>query len=206
MPVFIAALRGRDAIAARLLEFLILTNVRTGTALGATWDQIDLEAAIWRVPVINLKDKKHRKEAFRVPLPERALDILREMQLVKLSRYVFPGSQGKPLSNMAMLVLLRRMSSGEEKWMDATCGKAIVPHGFRASFRTWCEEVARVPHAVVEEAMGHVVGSAVERAYRRTDVLEQRRALMQSWSDHCEPAPADNILKLTRSAGSARPG
>jgi integrase len=88
---------------------------------------------------------------------------------------------------MAMLVLLKRMNSGEAQWLDPTTGKRIVPHGFRATFRTWCEEVARFPHAVVEEAMGHVVGTAVERAYRRTDVLAQRRELMDAWARHCEP-------------------
>lgn len=198
MPDFVAALRAREATAARLLEFLILTNVRTGAALAAKWDEFNLEAAVWSVPVVNLKDKKHRKEPFRVPLSARALDILREMQLARVSDYVFPGSCGKPLSNMAMLTLLKRMKSGGDQWMDAVSGKAVVPHGFRATFRTWCEETARFPHAVVEEAMGHVVGTTVERAYRRTDVLEQRRGLMQAWANHCEPKNVGNVVVITR--------
>ena len=200
MPAFVAALREREAVAARLLEFLILTNVRTGAALSATWKEFDLDAAVWTVPVVNLKDKKHRKEAFRVPLSKRALEILRELGTARVSRYVFPGSSGKPLSNMAMLTLLKRMNSGETKWLDPTSGKPIVPHGFRATFRTWCEEVARFPHAVVEEAMGHVVGTAVERAYRRTDVLEQRRALMAAWASHCEPKGKSNVVAMKRGA------
>ncbi len=142
MPAFIAALRDRDAMAARMLEFLILTNVRTGAVLAATWDEFDLDAAVWKVPLANLKDKKHRKEAFRVPLSARALDILRELQPAKISWWVFPGYHGKRLSNMAMLTLLRRMNSEDQKWLDPTSGKAIVPHGFRAAFRTWCEEIA----------------------------------------------------------------
>ena len=137
--------------------------------------------------VLNLKDKKHRKEPLRVPLSVQALHILREMQVARVSAYVFPGSRGNPLSNMAMLTLLKRMNSGDEQWLDPTSGRSIVPHGFRATFRTWCEETAHFPHAVIEEAMGHVVGTAVERAYRRTDVLEQRRALMAAWATHCEP-------------------
>src|SRR5262249_42977800 len=116
-----------------------------------------------------------------------------------ISQYVFPSSRGKPLSNMAMLVLLMRLNNGEAIWLDPTSGRPIVPHGFRATFRTWCEEVARFPHAVVEEAMGHVVGSNVERAYRRTDVLEQRRELMAAWARHCEPDAASNVVKLERS-------
>jgi integrase len=201
MPVFMAALRAREATAARLLEFLILTNVRTGAALAAKWDEFNLEAAIWAVPVINLKDKRHRKEAFRVPLSARALDILREMQVARVSDHVFPGSRGKPLSNMAMLTLLKRMKNGGEQWLDPTSGRPIVPHGFRATFRTWCEETVHFPHAVIEEAMGHVVGTAVERAYRRTDVLEQRRALMAAWTAHCEPRKGGNIIPLTSRHG-----
>ena len=198
MPEFMSAVREREALAARLLEFLILTNVRTAAALSSTWKEFELDAGIWSVPVANLKDKKHRKEAFRVPLSARAIEILRELEAARISRYVFPGSSGKPLSNMAMLVLLKRMNSGETKWLDPTCGKPVVPHGFRATFRTWCEEVARFPHAVVEEAMGHVVGTAVERAYRRTDVLEQRRALMAAWAAYCEPQSAGNVVLMAR--------
>jgi integrase len=111
--------------------------------------------------------------------------ILTELQSAKISRWAFPGYHGKPLSNMAMLTLLKRMNSVDQKWLDPTSGKAIVPHGFRASFRTWCEEIAHFPHSVVEEAMGHVVCTAVERAYRRTDVLEKRRGQpqrLQAWS------------------------
>ena len=203
MPAFVSALRDREATAARLLEFLILTNVRTDAALKATWKEFDLDAGVWTVPVVNLKDKRHRKEPFRVPLSDRALEILREFEAARLSRYVFPGASGNPLSNMAMLVLLKRMNSGETKWIDPASGKPVVPHGFRATFRTWCEEVARFPHAVVEEAMGHVVGTAVERAYRRTDVLEQRRELMTAWAAHCEPAKSDNVVSFRKSGGDA---
>jgi integrase len=199
MPDFVAALRGRDATAARLLEFLILTNVRTGTALAAEWREIDLDAAVWIVPVDKLKDAKHRKEPFRIPLSPRAVAILREMEAGKTSRYVFPGATGKPLSNMAMLILLKRMNSGETKWLDPVQEKPIVPHGFRSSFRTWAEETAHFPHHAVETAMGHVVGTAVERIYNRTDALEQRRRLMDSWAAHCEPKSGENVVAFKRS-------
>jgi integrase len=188
MAEFMTALRERDAITARALEFLILTNVRTDALLEATWDQIDLDASIWIVPLPNLKDRKHRTEPFRVPLSPRAVEIVREMEKMRLSRSVFPSPSGaQALSNMAMLTLLKRMNSGAVKWVDKD-GRPITAHGFRSSFRTWAEEVATFPHAVVEQAMGHQVGNKVERAYRRTDLLEKRRELMEAWSRFCEPS------------------
>jgi len=189
LPVFFADLRARDAIAARALEFLILTNVRTDAVLKSKWSELDLDLAIWSVPLANLKDRKHRKEAFRVPLPARAVEITREMERIKVSDYVFPGqAPGKPFSNMALLVLLKRMNAAAvEKWVDPVDKRPITAHGFRATFRTWAEEATGFPHAVIEEAMGHRVGGQVERAYRRTDVLEKRRELMALWASQCEP-------------------
>jgi integrase len=191
MPEFMADLRARDAIAARALEFLILTNVRTDTVLQANWDQFDLEQGVWTVPLANLKDRRHRTDGFRVPLVERAIEIVRPMRQGQVSRYVFPGqAHGKPLSNMALLVLLKRMNTGEKKWLDPASSRPITAHGFRATFRTWAEEVATVSHAVIEQAMGHQVGTQVERAYRRTDVLDKRRALIEAWAQWCEPNAA----------------
>jgi integrase len=191
MPEFMADLRARDAIAARALEFLILTNVRTDAVLKVTWDQFALDQAVWTVPLLNLKDRRHRNEGFRVPLAERAVEIVQQMRLGQISRYVFPGqAYGKPLSNMALLTLLKRMNAGEKKWLDPASSRPITAHGFRATFRTWAEEVATVPHAVIEQAMGHQVGTQVERAYRRTDVLDKRRALMEAWARWCEPNAA----------------
>ena len=140
------------------------------------------------MPLVNLKDRKHRKEAFRVPLSARAVEIVREMERARVSEFVFPGQvHGRPFSNMAFLTLLKRMNAGEKKWLDPASGKPITAHGFRATFRTWAEEVATFPHAVVEQAMGHQVGTQVERAYRRTDVLDMRRKLMDAWAQWCEP-------------------
>ena len=197
MAEFMADLRGRDAVAARALEFLILTNVRTDAVLKATWDQFDLEQAVWTVPLTNLKDRKHRTEGFRVPLVARAVKIVSADGRARVSRYVFPGQvHGKPLSNMALLTLLKRMNSGEKKWIDPTGDRPITAHGFRATFRTWAEEVATFPHAVVEQAMGHQVGTQVERAYRRTDILDKRRHLMEAWAQWCEPKAAGNLSPL----------
>jgi integrase len=147
---------------------------------------------------------KHRKESFRVPLTTRAAEIAREMEKIKLSDYVFPGqAPDKPFSNMALLTLLKRMNAvASEKWVDPTDKRPITAHGFRATFRTWAEEATGFPHAVIEEAMGHKVGGQVERAYRRTDVLEKRRELMTAWADYCEPARAHGLEDIATTASS----
>jgi len=173
VPPFMAALKTVDTVAARALEFLILTNVRTDAVLKAAWDEIDVEQALWTVPLENLKDRARREEGFRIPLSQRAVEIVLQKQDARVSRYVFQGRSGVHQSSPVMLRLLKRI------------GKPITAHGFRATFRTWAEEAATFPHAVVEEAMGHQVGSKVERAYRRTDVLDQRRRLMEAWCAFC---------------------
>jgi integrase len=189
MPDFMVDLRSRKAIAARALEFLILTGVRTDAVLKARWEQFDLEQALWTVPLSSLKDRAHRSEGFRVPLSARAIEIVREMAAARIGELVFSGQPaGKPLSNMAMLILLRRMNSGSEpRWLDPATGKPITAHGMRATLKTWADEVATFPPAVVEMALGHTVGNAVERAYRRTDLLDQRRGFLDAWARHCEP-------------------
>jgi integrase len=200
MQKFIAALRAREAVAASALEFLILTNARTDAVLKAQWKELDLDGAVWTVPLASLKDRKYRKEPFRVPLSARAVEIVKDMEKARISSFVFPGHvRNKPLSNMALLTLLKRMNAGDSKvWTDSSSGKPITAHGFRATFRTWAEEVATFPHAVIEQAMGHQVGGQVERAYRRTDVLEQRRKLMDAWAAYCEPKAASNVVRLAR--------
>ena len=123
-----------------------------------------------------------------MPRVERAVEIVQQMRQGQVSGYVFSGqADGKPLSNMALLTLLKRMNTGEKKCLDPASSRPITAHGFRATFRTWAEEVATFPHAVIEQAMGHQVGTQVERAYRRTDVLHKRRALMEAWAQWCEP-------------------
>jgi integrase len=201
MAEFMTNLRGREAVSARALEFLILTNVRMDVVLRATWDQFDLDVALWTVPLESLKDRVHRTEPFRVPLSPRAVEIVREMEEARLSDHVFPGMGGGRLSNMSLLTLLKRLNSGARKWLDKD-GRPITAHDFRATFKTWAEEVATVPHVVVEQAMGHQVGSKVERAYRRTDLLEKRRELVNAWANCFEPREAtdNNVTPMRRSA------
>jgi integrase len=195
---FVAALRATQAVSARMLEFLILTAVRTDAVRHAKWQEFDLDAGIWRVPLENLKDKKTRREPFRVPLSAPALAILKEMKELRVSDYVFPGGKRGPMSNMAMLKLLGRMNEGDRKWQDPETGKRIVPHGFRATFKTWGRET-RQDRDLIEEALGHTFGDKVERAYNRTDVLELRRALMAAWALHCEPDKPANVVPIKAS-------
>jgi integrase len=198
MPEFMADLRSRAGTAARALEFLILTGVRTDAVLKATWEQIDLEQCVWMVPLSNLKDRAYRNEGFRVPLSARAVEIIREMGAGRMGEFVFPGQKPRqPLSNMALLTLLRRMNTGTPpRWVDSATGKPITAHGFRATLKTWADEAATFPHAVVEMALGHAVGNAVERAYRRSDLLEMRRKLVAAWATYCEPKSDLAVVRL----------
>jgi integrase len=183
------ALRSRDSTSSCALELLLLTAVRTDAVRRAEWEEFDLEAALWTIPMSHLKDRLTRTEPFRVPLAPQLIKRLQDWRERRLGPYLFPGPKGSaPVSNMAMLTFLKRMNrdaQGLPLWRDPRDRRPIVPHGFRATFRTWAEEETHFPRAVMEEALGHQVGTAVERAYRRTDVLEKRRALMTDWAAHC---------------------
>jgi integrase len=164
---FITELHQQDGTAARALEFLILTAARTGEAIGAQWLEINLAEKLWIVPAERTKTSKEH----RVPLSARAIEILEAMP--HASDRVFE------LSNMAFLMLLRRMGHG-----------SITVHGFRSSFRDWCAERTNFPSEVAEMALGHAVGDKVEAAYRRGDLFEKRRQLMDSWSTYCAQSPS----------------
>jgi integrase len=212
MTEFAATLRSRKATAALALELLILTNVRTNAVLQAKWPEFDLDKVLWNVPLANLKDREHRKESFEVPLSPRAVEIVKEMEKARVSVYVFPGQRkDHPLSNVAMLTLLKAMNAAPEgekpdpdakpRWRDPASGRAITAHGFRASFKTWAEEVATFPHAAIEHAMGHKVGGNVECAYTRTTLLDMRRKLMGAWASYCEPSSiGEKVTPLRRKA------
>ncbi len=181
VPAFVQALRLRDSVGARALEFTILTAARSGEVLGATWGEIELDKALWTIPAARMKGARQH----RVPLPGRAVEILREVAALRRTNKpgepLFPGSRpGRGLSNMAMDMLLRRMGRD-----DATV------HGFRSSFRDWAGERTSFPREVAEAALAHLVGDDVERAYRRGDALEKRRSLMQEWADYQKKSPAD---------------
>ena len=167
VPAFYADLRGRNAMAAKALMFTCLTGARTGEVLGMRWDEVDADARLWTCP----EERMKTGAAHRVPLTEEMLAIIEPLRAMK-SEYVFEGQKRhKPLSNMSMLMLLRRMG------VDG-----VTVHGFRSTFRDWASEVANAPREVAEMSLAHQVGSDVERAYARSDLLDKRRALMERWS------------------------
>ncbi len=173
VPAFMAELREREAMSARLLEFTILTACRTGETVGARWDEIDFDGAIWSIPNQRMK----AKVAHRVPLSGAAMAILASLREVATSEYVFPGQKnGKPVSTMTMLALLRRMGREGE----------VTTHGFRSAFSDWCSERTDFPSEVREMALAHTISNKAEAAYRRGDLLEKRRVLMEAWANWCE--------------------
>jgi integrase len=187
MAAFMAALRGELGWAARAFEFAILTAARTSEALGARWDEIDSATKVWTVPAARMKARREH----RVPLSTPALLILDQARRFRTdgSPYVFPGARGgKPLSNMAMLMLLRRMNKAGEapkRWVDKRTGEQITAHGFRSAFRDWAGEATSFPSDVAEAALAHVRSDKVEAAYARGDLIKKRADLMEAWGAFC---------------------
>jgi integrase len=178
-------LRQKEGIAARALEFAILTAARTGEVLGATWDEIDLEARLWTIPGSRMKAGKEH----RVPLSNVAIEVLEGVRPLAVQRNgepaggapVFPGlRRALPLSSMAMISVLRRM------------GRSETAHGMRSAFADWCAEQTNFPSEVRELALAHIVGSRVEQAYRRGDLFEKRRQLAEAWARFCTTPARDD--------------
>jgi integrase len=181
----LVALREQEGIAARALEFTILTAARTGETIGAIWGEVTLSAKLWTVPADRMKARKEH----RIPLSARALAVLEEVRSVRASesKFIFPGGKvGRPLSNMAMTEVMRRMGWGD-----------ITVHGFRSTFRDWAAERTSFPSEVVEMALAHTVSDKVEAAYRRGDLFEKRRRLMDVWAGFCaKPVAAGAVVAL----------
>ena len=170
LPAFMAALRTNSAMSARALEFTILTAARTSEAILATPSEFDLNEGVWHVPATRMKASVDH----RVPLSERARNIIAGLPQIEGTAYVFPSARrGRPLSNMAMLELLRGLRPG------------LTVHGFRSTFRDWAAEQTDFPSEVVEMALAHTIESEVERAYRRGDLFQKRRNLMDAWTAYC---------------------
>jgi integrase len=183
VPDFLARLRDMDGSGARALEFLILTATRTGEVIGARCDEINLLEKVRTVPAARMKAGRDH----RVPLTYRAVEIVLSMAEVRTGAFVFPGfRQDRSLSNMAMRMTARR------------AGIEHTVHGFRSAFRDWAGERTNFPREIAEAALAHVVGDATERAYRRGDALEKRRALMAAWAAFCEPNIGDVVVPLAR--------
>jgi len=169
VPVFFADLLDRNAMAAKALMLTCLTGSRTGEVLGMRWEEVNLQDRMWTCPAVRMKTG----EDHRVPLTDAMLTILEPLMAMQ-SEVVFEGQKRhKPLSNMAMLMLLRRMGV-----------EGVTVHGFRSTFRDWAGEVANAPREVAEMSLSHKVGSDVERAYARSDLFERRRSLVEQWSHY----------------------
>ena len=181
---FMSLLRAREGVSARALEFAILTAARTSETLGARWDEIDFGAKVWTVPADRMKAKREH----RVPLSTAALAVLKHLYEVRTGEHVFPGAKaGQGLSNMSMLTVLRRMDRGD-----------LTAHGFRSTFRDWAAERTSYPGDVAEMALAHTIGDKVEAAYRRGDLFDKRRGLMDAWGAFAQQPSA-------KASGTVRP-
>lgn len=182
MHQFVQRLRKAEGMGARALEFAILTAARSGEVRGATWAEIDLDEAVWRIP----KERMKAERAHRVPLSERALKLLETLPRFEGVEFVFPGPSGKPMSDMSLTAVMRRMKA------DA------VPHGFRSTFIDWCSERTNTPEDVREMALAHAIGDKTEEAYRRGDLFEKRRKLMEQWSKFIDTPPPNGNVRVIR--------
>ncbi len=177
-PRFFAALRTRDGMAARALELCALTGARSGEVRGATWDEIDFDKALWRIPAKRMKAGRPHT----VPLSDAALALLRSLPRIGKSNLLFPAERARMLSDMAMLQAMRRIhaadiEAGNRGFVDPQSKRPAVPHGLRSTFRQWAAECGYDRH-MAELQLAHEVGSEVERAYQRSDMLERRREMM----------------------------
>lgn len=166
-PAFYSTLQSCKGMAARALEFTLLTAARSANSLGATWAEIDFDKALWTIPAEKMKAGKEH----RVPLSESAIRILREQPRFEGCEFVFPSPKGNQLSDMSMTAVMRRM------------GLEAVPHGLRSTFKDWAAERTNYPHEMSEMALAHVLTNKVEAAYRRGDMVEKRRQLMREWEN-----------------------
>jgi integrase len=179
---FMARLHQQEGIAARALEFAILTAARPGSVIRALWPEVDFKARIWTVPATRMKSRKEH----RYPLSEAAAAILAALWETRSSQFIFPGTQaGRPINESALRLVLQGMGRDD-----------ITPHGFRSTFRDWAAEVSNFPHEVAEMALAHTIASAVERAYRRGDLFEKRRQLAEAWSRYCYSERGAKVVPL----------
>jgi integrase len=184
LSAFMATLRAQESVAARALEFAILTAARTGEVIGARWAEIDLIERMWTIPAERMKSRKEH----RVPLSAPAIAILE--QLPRVSDFIFPGNRPRqPIGVTTIFKLLRRMGRGD-----------VTAHGFRSTFADWAAEQTNAPHEIREMALAHAVGSKVEAAYRRSDLFEKRRELAEAWARFCAGGDRSEVIELRHHA------
>jgi integrase len=187
LPRFMAELRREEGVGAAALQFCILTAARTGETLGATWGEIDLTERTWTIPPARIKAGKQHQ----VPLSDAAIAIVDKMARLLHGQFLFPGARapGKPLGHMTMLRVLERMGRAD-----------LSVHGFRSCFRDWVSEQTNFSAEAAEAALAHAIPNAVERAYRRGNLLEQRRRLMAAWANFADGVKPANIVELRNAA------
>lgn len=186
MPAFWQALKAQQGMGAQALQFAILTAARSGEVRGARWSEIDFDQAVWTIPGARMK----ARALHRVPLAKAALNILEQALHRKGETLIFPGAkEGRPLSDMTLTAVLRRMKRGD-----------LTAHGFRSTFSDWCAEQTAFPREVAEMALAHTIGNKVEAAYRRGDLFEKRRRLMDAWASFCltPPAQRTNVTPIKK--------
>jgi len=186
-------LRKREGMATRALEFAALTAARSGEVRGATWAEIDLDAGVWIIPAERMKAGKEH----RVPLTQEAVALLKALPRMKGSDYVFPAARGGALSDMALSACMRRINEARYGgYLDPRSGRPAVPHGLRSTFRDWAAERTEFERDMAEIALAHNVGSTVERAYRRGDMIEKRRQMMAAWARFLKGAAGAKVVKM----------
>lgn len=203
LPVFMGELRERESKGRLSLEFAILTAARTSEVLEMPWTELDLEAAVWRIPADRMKgDREHV-----VPLSDPAIAIIKRMEPHKSAHnpFVFAGqSRAKPQSNMTLNKVVRdlhgvELKAGRKGFIDPHMdGRTATPHGFRSTFRDWVAEQTNWPRELAEAALAHAVPDKAEAAYQRGTMLEKRRELMAAWASYCEGANGGNVVRLAR--------
>ena len=190
VPAFMAELRANESISAKALEFTVLTAARTGETIGALWSEINFATATWTIPGVRMKAGREH----RVPLSSRALEILKSQPRIRGNNHIFPGTSANGgLSRMAMYLLLTGMRQG------------VTTHGFRSSYRDWCEERTAFPASVIELSLAHISGDKVQAAYLRSQLWEKRKKLAAEWSKFCAQvatAKSADVVPL-RPKGSA---
>ena len=185
LPAFMVELSGMNSVSSMALRWLVLTATRTSETLQAQWSEIDIKAGTWTIPAGRMKAKREHS----IPLPSAALAILEELPRVEGNAYLFPGARyGRPLSNMALLQLMRGMGYGVKGERGP-----YVPHGFRSAFRDWSGEVSSFPRDVAEMALAHTIANKVEAAYRRGSLFDKRRLMMAAWADYVVRPTADVV-------------
>ena len=182
LGAFMQNLKRREGVAARALEFLILTATRSGEVRHAVWSEIDLSARLWVIPAERMKAGKEH----RVPLSNEAIKLLKNLPTIEGEEHLFPAPRGGALSDTALSAVVKRMNV------------QAVPHGFRSTFRDWCAEETNFPHNVAEMALAHTIGNKVEAAYRRGDLLAKRTLLMEQWAKFCNTVKAQGDVVMLR--------